>query len=110
MIRFPYLIPLLLVAAAACSDRQPPPAPPVDTAVVNAYADRLVLEEERRLTGMDSLVFVRRLDTVCAAHGLDRRGLEEKIERYRTDPMLWKRLYEEVANRLDTLRQPRRGS
>lgn len=102
---FAFFTLLLPLVAGACGERPPVSPPPVDSAVVHAYADRLVLEEERRITGMDSLVFGRRLDDLAAMHGFDTPGLDRRIDRYRLDPAAWKRFYEEVAARLDSLRQ-----
>ncbi len=100
---------LVLLGGLSCSCAGPGPAslPPPDPVIVNLFADRMIVEQESVLRGLDSAAANARLDSLYRAYHMPGPELEQRLEHYRQDLNTWKRFYDQVAARLDMLQAGR---
>src|SRR5689334_14071867 len=103
----------LVGASPGCAERPVAPPPPIERGTfVRLTADRMILEEEWRLSGSqaDSSVRLRRLDSLYAAYHCSRGMVETTQTWYRTDAVRWKEVNDLTAKRLEQLEQQTRAA
>lgn len=111
------LLLLPLIAACGCGDRAPSAPPPIERETfVRLTAEKMVIEEELRLTAHppgsrpDSALAARRIDTLHATYGVSAGSAEETERWYKADAGRWRELQDLVAKRLEMLEQRERAS
>jgi hypothetical protein len=72
-----------------------------EATLVEVYADKLILQEEAKLAGLDSAATDRRLDSLYRAHRLTRPDVDSALARSARDLPAWKQFYEKVVKRLE---------
>jgi hypothetical protein len=70
---------------------------------INLYADVLILKEEVSLSRSDSLHLKRGLDSLYENYHTSRSEFEATLLYYKKDLPRWKRFYEDVTKRLDSV-------
>ena len=73
----------------------------------------MILRDEARLAGADSIELERRTDSLYSAYRFTRSRIDSTLRGYRRELAAWKKFYEKVVARLEELqRNPRvpRGS
>lgn len=69
------------------------------------YADVLVLKEENMLSRADSLHVKNSLDSLYASFHVTASEFDASLQYYRKDIPRWKKFYEDVTKRLESLQQ-----
>ena len=106
-----FVLPLLVMACAAalaglsCSGVRPPARAVPEAKMVDLYAGILVIQEEGRIRGADSVTVIARTDSVCASYGVTRGQMQSELEYYRADLPGWKEFNEKVIGRLEELQR-----
>jgi len=107
-----FFLLILLTGLFSCSPEHPQASRQYDHRVVNYYADMLVVQEESKLAGSDSLSVSGKLDSLAAFYGLRREQIAEVLAEYKKDIPVWRGFYDNVIHRLDSLQrssQPLKG-
>lgn len=97
------LICSLLILACGNNDSKGRPIP--EEQFINLYADVLVLKEEHSLSRSDSIRMNDRLDSLYANYRTTPSEFDSTLQYYRKDLGRWKKLYEGVTKRLETIQQ-----
>jgi hypothetical protein len=104
-----FLLSLVLCAGGmallSCSNTPPRTRFIQEEKFADLYARILVVQEEGRLRGTDSLALVGRTDSLCGAHGLTRDGVQTELGYYRGDLPLWREFIEKVIRNLEQLQR-----
>ncbi len=100
---------ILLFSLAAgffgCEAKRFTASGPYDPQAVRYYADMLILREELRLQGSDSVNTRIKNDSLCRSYGYTAGQAENIIGSYRSDIHTWKGFNELVIHRLDSLQR-----
>ena len=102
-IQYIILITPLLILSCKNNDSKGLPIP--EEQFVNLYAEMLVLREENSLSQTDSSRMKRSLDSLYANYQTTPSEFDSSLQYYRKDLARWKKLYEDVSNRLETIQQ-----
>jgi hypothetical protein len=97
------------LAVLSCSNPRPRSRAIPEERLVELYANVLVVREEGRVRGSDTLAVSKRTDSLCAAYGLTRVQLQTELGSERSDLAGWKEFYEKVIRRLEQLQREDRS-
>lgn len=76
-----------------------------ESTFVRLYADRLILQEEAKLAGTDSVMLHHQLDSLCESYGIEDSDVEQNLVHYQEDLATWKEFYDKVVQRLEELQR-----
>ncbi len=93
---------VFLFFAQGCGENDLPALNNTDKRFAAFYADYLMLSGVA-VDEVDSVAVmgVRELDSLFAVHALTRKAFNERADRYRREPKLWKAVLLEVRNNLE---------
>ena len=97
VLMFPFIL--------SCAGKNPQPAYLIDTTFVNFYADRMILQEEAKISNADSTIGTSRLDSLYKIYRLSQEEVDKKTGEYKQDVTKWKQLHDQVVHRLEQLQQ-----
>src|ERR1051325_11925874 len=82
----PLLIPVCvaILTGLSCSGVRAPARAVPEAKMVDLYARILVIQEEGRIRGADSVAVIGRTDSVCASYGVTRGQMQSELE-YRSE-------------------------
>ena len=103
---FHLCIGLAAVALLSCNQRTSPSGTVLpDSVFVRYYADRMILEEDNRIQKHDSLLSLRRLDSLNSRYTITGAQADAQLNSYKTDLGTWKQFFERVSRRIESLQQ-----
>lgn len=104
-LRFLLLMVIVGSALPSCRNNGAPQGEHPDSAFVNLYADRLIIEHEALEAHADSTVIGKRIDSLFHVHHISLGEYNNRLENYKQNLPSWKQFYEDVIKRLDQLQQ-----
>jgi len=94
----------LFIGLSCAPDRLTPP-PLQEDVFVRYYADRLILNNEAAIQGVDTLTVNHRLDSLSRQYSFHPDQITASLEYYRQNGERWAHFHELVSRRLEQLQQ-----
>ena len=73
--------------------------------LVDVYANTLILQEKRKMSGKDSLWLSGQIDSLYRSRHVERSEADSTIQDYQQELIRWKAFYEKVVIKLEAINQ-----